>query len=567
MNVYDDIVHCEVRPIPGRNDEYEMALFIDRNLIEFASELGSNPELKGDLISAAKNLIKERQAKLRITMLRVVIGGTVLMFIPIHSDPVSAATQTQDGRLAIPTMIHPPKILNVSPRSPSIILDGKLMHVHAMLVNSLTYVPIRAVAEHMGAKVDWDHDSRTVTVRKEDAMIRFAVGSTIASINGRSVTTPASFIREGMTFVPLRFLSETLGLEVAWDGQSWTVHLTSPPKAVNTQDGRHQVEQAEPFPSALGSGLIESGEPTTVQTTTQSEAEMGGSHIPKGPNLEIDEYRYQVAAGDSLWKIANHFGTTIEALRSLNDLNTDLILVGQWLSIPQTTTEMGPVSENSSTPIPASTSEQSPTHSDPGVSTSVTYTIHSVRAGDNLWNLSVHYQVPFLELLHANSMTVDSRLSIGQLIRVPIHHIPVKPVVSEKHGELLDWWTEARYVFSTGKTATITDHATGRTFRIKHTMGGNHADSEPLSASDAQVMKELWGGAYNWTPRAIIVEVDGRKLAAAMHSMPHGDQTIQGNNYEGHFCIHFLNSQRHSDGKVQDSMQRQVMIAAGINTM
>ncbi|WP_302328522.1 cell wall-binding repeat-containing protein [Salirhabdus salicampi] len=193
----------------------------------------------------------------------------------------------------------------------------------------------------------------------------------------------------------------------------------------------------------------------------------------------------------------------------------------------------------------------------------VTYTTHTVKSGDNLWNISNHYGIPFNDLLSANNLTQNSSLSIGQQLRIPKVHVPIKPVVSQKHGELLDWWTEARYVFSTGKIATITDFHTGRTFQVKHTMGGNHADSEPLTAQDAQVMKEIWGGDYSWTPRAIIVEVDGRKLAAAMHSYPHGDQLITDNQYNGHFCIHFLNSTRHKDGLVQDSMQQQIETSSG----
>jgi LysM repeat protein len=235
------------------------------------------------------------------------------------------------------------------------------------------------------------------------------------------------------------------------------------------------------------------------------------------------------------------FNTTVDTVKQLNQLTRDQISIGQMLKIPGSSSgESSLVQEKT-----------------------ITYTSHTVRSGDNIWNLAIKFGVPMNELLQVNNLTHNSQLQIGQMLTIPNHHIPVKPVVSSKHGELLDWWSEARYVFSTGKTATITDFQTGRQFNVKHTMGGNHADSEPLTAQDAQIMREIWGGSFSWTPRAIIVEVDGRKLAAAMHSYPHGDHVIKGNNYNGHFCIHFLNSQRHSDGLVQDSMQVQVKKAAG----
>ncbi|GAE35801.1 cell wall-binding repeat-containing protein [Halalkalibacter akibai] len=247
---------------------------------------------------------------------------------------------------------------------------------------------------------------------------------------------------------------------------------------------------------------------------------------------------YTVRSGDTLSAIANRFGTTVNSIRQLNNLTSDMIQIGQVLRV-------------------------SVEGSSDSLQKTITYTSHTVRSGDNLWNLAIQYGVPMNELMQVNGLNHNSHLFIGQVLQVPVHHIPVKPVVSARHGELLDWWSEARYVFSTGKTATITDFQTGRQFQVRHTMGGNHADSEPVTAQDAQIMREIWGGSFSWTPRAIIVEVDGRRLAAAMHSFPHGDQVIRDNNYNGHFCIHFLNSQRHSDGLIQDTMQTQVHIAAG----
>ncbi|WP_052144754.1 cell wall-binding repeat-containing protein [Halalkalibacter okhensis] len=264
---------------------------------------------------------------------------------------------------------------------------------------------------------------------------------------------------------------------------------------------------------------------------------------PTPPQPEATTQFYTVRSGDTLWSIANRFNTTPDRLRQLNNLSSDQIHVGQVLKVPGSGTAGSPSSPQEKT---------------------ISYTTYTVKSGDNLWNLAMQFGVPMNELLQVNNLNHNSQLRIGQVLTVPVHHIPVKPVVSSRHGELLDWWTEARYVFSTGKNAKITDFQTGRTFNVRHTMGGNHADSEPLTSQDAQIMREIWGGAFSWTPRAVIVEVDGRRLAAAMHSFPHGDHVIRNNNYNGHFCIHFLNSQRHNDGLVQDSMQVQVQIAAGL---
>ena len=44
------------------------------------------------------------------------------------------------------------------------------------------------------------------------------------------------------------------------------------------------------------------------------------------------------------------------------------------------------------------------------------------------------------------------------------HKIRVKEVVSVRHGEYMDWWTEAQYVFTIGKTSKVTDSKRGGVF-------------------------------------------------------------------------------------------------------
>ena len=161
-------------------------------------------------------------------------------------------------------------------------------------------------------------------------------------------------------------------------------------------------------------------------------------------------------------------------------------------------------------------------------------------------------------------MTTNTQLSVGQKIMVPVHRVPVKDTPGSEYGEYLDWWTEAQYVFPVNKVATVTDLQTGKKFRIKRTIGANHADCEPLTAKDAAIIKEVWGGICSWKERAVIIEVDGRKLAASMSSMPHGIEYIADNNFNGHFDVHFRNSTRHVDGKITAAHQEQIRRAAGV---
>ncbi|SKA90214.1 hypothetical protein SAMN05443428_11054 [Caloramator quimbayensis] len=157
----------------------------------------------------------------------------------------------------------------------------------------------------------------------------------------------------------------------------------------------------------------------------------------------------------------------------------------------------------------------------------------------------------------------------------------LKPVTK---GEVLDWWKSARYTFRIGDVAKVTDIKTGKTFKIKRTMGSNHADCEALTSKDTQIIKSIWGG-FTWDVRPVIISVRGRNLVASMSAMPHAGvdaapaykvvsnrsggysrgenlDVVKNNGMNGHFDVHFLNSTRHKDGKEDARHQAAIAWAA-----
>ena len=89
----------------------------------------------------------------------------------------------------------------------------------------------------------------------------------------------------------------------------------------------------------------------------------------------------------------------------------------------------------------------------------------------------------------------------------------MKKTPGAQYGEILDWSSEAQYVFSIGKTGKVTDPVSGKSFMIKRTMGANHSDTEPLTAQDTKTMKEIFGGAWSWDRKIFMLEVDGREIS------------------------------------------------------
>ena len=92
--------------------------------------------------------------------------------------------------------------------------------------NDRVLVPVRGILESLGYTVHWQEHTQTVLALSETATISLQINSNTATVNGNrvSVDAPAQ-IKNGRTFVPLRFLAEYSGAEVNWDGSSSTVSI------------------------------------------------------------------------------------------------------------------------------------------------------------------------------------------------------------------------------------------------------------------------------------------------------------------------------------------------------
>ncbi len=131
---------------------------------------------------------------------------------------------------------------------------------------------------------------------------------------------------------------------------------------------------------------------------------------------------------------------------------------------------------------------------------------------------------------------------------------------SSNGTERLDWFHGGSSKIPKGATFQVKDIKTGKVFTCKRWSGYNHLDAEPLTAKDASTMKSIYGH-WSWRRRAVLVKYNGHVYAASMNGMPHGTQTIKGNKFDGHFCIHFYKSKTHGSGKVDSAHQKCVETA------
>ena len=96
-----------------------------------------------------------------------------------------------------------------------------------IIKNETTLVPLRTIFEALGMTVEWDEETERITAKKDGLTITLTVGSTAAKKNNEEITllTVPVVTGEGRTLVPIRFISESCGLSVTWDGASNTVTI------------------------------------------------------------------------------------------------------------------------------------------------------------------------------------------------------------------------------------------------------------------------------------------------------------------------------------------------------
>lgn len=117
------------------------------------------------------------------------------------------------------------------PDSPSIRLNqNEVLNVKPIIQNGAALVPLRAVGSLVGAEVGWEGGSKTITLSREDTVNILQVNSKKAYKEADGERTELALaaapkIIGGGTYVPLRYVAESLDLDVFWDQSSKTVNI------------------------------------------------------------------------------------------------------------------------------------------------------------------------------------------------------------------------------------------------------------------------------------------------------------------------------------------------------
>ena len=96
------------------------------------------------------------------------------------------------------------------------------------ITNDRTFLPFRAVLEAIGAEVGYDAETSTVSAKRDGVDMSMVLGQNTAAVtqDGQTRTVEmdvAAYVKNGRTYVPVRFVAEAFGCNVGWDANSRTV--------------------------------------------------------------------------------------------------------------------------------------------------------------------------------------------------------------------------------------------------------------------------------------------------------------------------------------------------------
>ena len=128
----------------------------------------------------------------------------------------------------------------------------KMLDASPIIRNSRTMLPVRFVAEQLGATVDWNGETSTATITGANgAVIAITIGASEAQINSETVALDSpAFIESSRTYLPVRFVAEALGAYVSWDGATSTATILGVPK------GTTQAEHSQYYIEGLSADQV-----------------------------------------------------------------------------------------------------------------------------------------------------------------------------------------------------------------------------------------------------------------------------------------------------------------------
>lgn len=140
-----------------------------------------------------------------------------------------------------------------------VLLNGEELSfdVPPQLINDRTMVPMRKIFESMGATVEWEESTQTIYATKGDISITMQIDNTVIKVNNEEITldVPPQLV-DSRTLVPVRAVAESLQAKVEWDDPNQTVIITKEDdKPVTSLDDVNDFSTQTEFSCIVGASV------------------------------------------------------------------------------------------------------------------------------------------------------------------------------------------------------------------------------------------------------------------------------------------------------------------------
>jgi len=225
-------------------------------------------------------------------------------------------------------------------------VDGQLVTSSALAKNGSTVVPFRVILSKLNFNVQYDANEKSINAYKNEANIKFFIGSKRAYLNGAAVQLPvAPDVLYGVTYIPLRFVSESLNYRIELDKPAKAIYIDSTTGGGDSP-ASPSVKGGNSNASSTGSNNNPAQSPSTGELTTKQITEMNdgkvfvvltdeaqGSAVSLGQGLFITNYH--VIEGAQEAQIIDIKGKKYELAGIVDyDKKRDLAIVKTKVKLP-----------------------------------------------------------------------------------------------------------------------------------------------------------------------------------------------------------------------------------------
>ncbi|MBB6216563.1 hypothetical protein HNQ80_002665 [Anaerosolibacter carboniphilus] len=209
-------------------------------------------------------------------------------------------------------------------------VDSTNPEVKPVMINSRTLVPVRFISEALGAKVDWDGSTSTITVSSDDKVIKLKLGNKSININGKNEALEvAAQSINNRSFIPLRALTNALGKQLFYD--RGLIIISNVDKILDTTKDKAVIDEI----IALFTGQVSENNNSNSLKSNNSAAANNTNKITNGRfAVQQGEWIYYVTRDKFTFKLYKMKDDGSDKTSLKNERTSGIVVAGDWIYFP-----------------------------------------------------------------------------------------------------------------------------------------------------------------------------------------------------------------------------------------